>query len=165
MKLIWPCRQTTFIVHAHMCISYNPKHFCVNFHDTTNCLPFICRNMIQTITTPIAASSRRMDAPAAPPITTVMLLWAEHKSTQYVKYSNVVLLIINAGYIHESLPTNRNGCIALLDRIHAARKFPIYYMKFGSLGVTSEHAADVMQESKCMILHLTSQARLYTCKK
>ena len=43
--------------------------------------------------------------------------------------------------------------------------FPIYYMKFGSLVVTSEHAADVMQESKCMILHLTSQARLYTCRK
>ena len=57
--------------------------------------------------------------------------------------------------------------------------FPIYYMKFGSLAVTSEHAADVMQqmscsrchaadvmqESKCMILHLTSQARLYTCRK
>ena len=57
--------------------------------------------------------------------------------------------------------------------------FPIYDMKFGSLAVTSEHAADVMQqmscsrchaadvmqESKCMILHLTSQARLYTCRK
>jgi len=34
--------------------------------------------------------------------------------------------------------------------------FPIYYIKFGSLVVTSEHAADVMQESKCMILHLIS---------
>lgn len=33
--------------------------------------------------------------------------------------------------------------------------FRIYYMKFGSLVVTSEHAADVMQESK-LVHDLTS---------